>query len=153
MIKYGWMNWEKIVPYKDQLIELEQVLIKKYHYPERDIPMTYSSKSIERLKKHLDSGNTYFWGITDGELLVGYYWAYTMDFLCEKRWVLRSLMIREEYKNRGFGTLAVNEGLKKAKELECYDAVTEYAPMNDKAGKLYSKNCYEISRIEVVKKL
>lgn len=153
MIKYGWMNWDEIKPFKAQLIEMEHRLIQKYHYPNRSIPVSYSRESVDRLERHMESGNTFFWAITDGDTLVGYYWAYIADFLFKKRWVLRSLMINENYKHQGYGKLAVNEGLKKASELGCYDAVTEYVPMNESAGSLYHNSGYEVSRIEVVKKL
>ena len=153
MIEYKWMSWTEIIPFKEQLIELENRLIKEYHYPDREIPFDYSKQSVERLENHLNNGNTFFLGIIDGDILVGYYWAYVTDFLFEKRWVLRSLMIREDYKQQGYGKLAVSEGLKKATQLGCYDAVTEYVPFNESAGMLYKNQGYSVSRIEVVKKL
>lgn len=148
-----WMNWEEISPYKDQLIQMEHTLIKKYHYPERDIPFEYSINSVETLETHLENGNTFFWAMVDDNELIGYYWAYITNFLGKNRWVLRSLMIKESYSGKGVGTTAINEGLKKAKELGCYDSSTEYVPFNEAAKKSYENAGYNISRVEVTKVL
>lgn len=148
-----WRNWEEILPYKEQLIRMEYDLIKKYHYPEREIPIEYVQNSVDKLKMHLEDGNTYFWAITDNDELIGYYWAYTTSFIEKKRWILRSLMIKEKYTGKGIGTTAINEGLKKARELNCYDSSTEYVPFNEAAGKAYEKAGYQVSRIEVTKVL
>lgn len=148
-----WLSWNEIIPYKEELVNLEYELIKEFHYPDREISMDYPSKSVENLKNYLESGTTFFWAALDNTKLAGYYWAYVSEFLGKKRWVLRSLIVKDEYKGLGLGKLAVQEGLIKAKEQGCFDAVTEYVPFNDKAGYLYEKAGYKISRIEVVKNL
>jgi hypothetical protein len=49
--------------------------------------------------------------------------------------------------------LAINEGLKKAKELKCDEAATEYVPWNKTMETLMLKSGYKVTRIEVVKEL
>jgi GNAT superfamily N-acetyltransferase len=149
----GWMTWEQIKPYTEQLAALELTLMVKYHYPDRAIPMSYCESRVAMLEQHLASGNTFFWGVRHEGKLIGYYWAYTAPFIDQKRWVLRSLYITEEHKGEGLGTLAIQEGLKKAVETGCDEAVTEYVPWNEAAAASYKKAGYEITRIEVVKKL
>lgn len=152
-IKTGWMTWEEIEPFKNQLVELEQTLMIKYHYPDRYDGKEYCQNKVDKLKEYLHTGNTYFWGaICNGEL-IGYYWAFTTRFINKKRWCLSSLMIKEEYQHIGLGSMAIREGLKMAKVTACDEAATEYAYWNDRAAKAYREAGYEITRIEVVKRL
>lgn len=152
-LKTGWMDWAMLEPYKSQLVELEFELMIKYHYPDWDIPRAYPEERVEALKEHMEKGNTFFWGVTKGNILVGYYWAYTVPFIDKKRWVLRSLLIQSEFQKHGLGVMAINEGLKKAREVGCDEAVTEYVPWNTSAARTYERAGYKISRIEVVKKI
>lgn len=62
-------------------------------------------------------------------------------------------MFRKDYQSGGLGTTAISEGLKIAVSVGCNEAVTEYIPLNKAAAGAYEKAGYEISRIEVVKKL
>lgn len=148
-----WLSWDEIVPYKEEIINLEYELIKKFHYPDREISINYPQNSVDNLKTYIESKNTFFLAVFDNSKLAGYYWAYVSNFLGKKRWVLRSLFIKDEYRNMGLGKFMVCEGLKKAKEMHCFDSVTEYVPFNEKAGQLYNDAGYKISRIEVVKTL
>lgn len=152
-IKTGWMTWKEIEPYKEQLIDLELVCMTTYHYPDWNIPRLYPEKKVAELEQHLANGNTFFWGATSGDTLIGYYWAYTAQFIDKKRWCLRSTMFREEYQRIGLGTVAILEGLKKAVTVGCDEAVTEYVPNNIAAARVYEKAGYQVSRIEVIKKL
>lgn len=152
-IRTGWMSWDEIKPFQEQLVDLELELMIQYHYPDWDIPRSYPEQKVKELEQHLKDGNTFFWGVVSQGVLVGYYWAYTAPFIDKKRWCLRSLMIRKEYQGMGLGTLANKEGLKKAKSLSCDQAVTEYVPVNGNAARVYEKAGYEIARIEVVKNL
>lgn len=149
----GWMSWDEIRPYKNQIVDLELELMISYHYPDWSIPRSYPEQKVNELEQHLLDGNTYFWGARFNDVLCGYYWAYTMTFINKKRWCLRSLIFRKEFQGYGLGSLAVNEGLSKAIDLECDEAVTEYVPFNVDAAHVYKKAGYMISRIEVVKKL
>lgn len=152
-IKTGWMTWEEIQPYKEQLIDMELELMIRYHYPDWDIPRSYPEQKVGELEQRLRDGNTFFWGAVSQGILVGYYWAYTAPFINKKRWHLRSVMVRKEYQGMGLGETAIREGLQKAKSVGCDDAVTEYVPDNGNAARIYEKAGYEIARIEVVKKL
>lgn len=62
-------------------------------------------------------------------------------------------MFSDSSKGLGLGTLAINEGLRKAKELNCDEAATEYVPWNKPMENLMRQNGYCVSRIEVVKEL
>lgn len=148
-----WMVYEDIEPYKEQLVKMEYELITKYHYPDREISESYPRSRVEALEDYLKSGKTFFWGAVSEEGLIGYYWAYISDFLGKPRWNLRSLMIDSRYQHMGLGRIAMNAGLKKAKECGCYDAATEYVPDNIAAVELYRRMGYAVSRIEVVKKI
>ena len=152
-IKTGWMTWEEIQPYKEQLIDLELELMIQYHYPDWDIPRSYPELKVCELEQHIKNGNTFFWGAVSRGMLMGYYWAYTAPFINKKRWCLRSVIFRKECQGMGLGGMAIREGLQKAKSIGCDEAVTEYVPVNTNAARVYEKAGYEISRIEVVKKL
>lgn len=148
-----WMNWDEISLFKEQIVEMEIDLTKRFHYQDREVDRSYHEARVNLLEQYLKSGNTFFWGVQDGNLLACYNWSYITDFLGKKRWVMRSLMVREGYRSQGFGRMAVEESLKMAIKNECYDAATDYAPFNEKAGALYKKMGYEVTRIELVKKL
>ena len=148
-----WMTWTEIVPYKQQLVDMELDLMHTYHYPDRLIPREYAEGAVDRLEGHLASGNTFFWGVVDGERLLGYYWGYSAMFIDSLRWHTRSVYFREELKGLGFGEKALCAGLEKAKEIGCKDAATEYVPFNKAMASLVNKCGYEITRIEVVTKL
>ena len=152
-IKKQWMSWDDLVPFKNQLIELEVELTQNYHYPDMHIPIEYARDRVNALEQHMKNGNTFFWAVTDGNLLLGYYWAYISKFIDVKRWNLRSLMFRDLVKSQGLGTEAIEIGLKKAKELGCQEAATEYVPWNSKMAILLERHGYRPSRIEVVRKL
>lgn len=150
----GWMDWKDIVPYLDQLIKMEQILAVKYHYPDGWYDINgYCAQRVKALETHLSNGNTYFWGARYKNELIGYYWAYIQQFIDKKRWCLRSLMIKEEYQRQGLGSMAINDGLKKAKSLGCNESSTECAVQNTAAAKAYQRAGYKITRIEFVKRL
>ena len=52
----GWMTWEQIKPYTEQLAALELTLMVKYHYPDRAIPMSYCESRVAMLEQHLAGG-------------------------------------------------------------------------------------------------
>jgi len=148
-----WVTWEELLPYKEQLIDMELDLMIRFHYPDKVISRTYPEIRVERLKDFLKDGSTYLWLATEGDKLVGYYWAYVSTFIDKKRWNLRSIMFLDCAKGKGLGTKAVQEGLKKAKELACDEAATEYVPWNKPMEDLMKKSGYMITRIEVVKEM
>lgn len=152
-IKGRWLTWEELYPYTEQLIDLEVELTQKYHYPEIEIPRSYAKERVKGLEKHMNSGNTFFWAIVEDGCLLGYYWAYISVFIDKKRWNLRSLMFRDSVKGYGYGKIAIEAGLLKAKEMGCYEAATEYVSWNNTIATLLSKFGYNPARIEVVKKL
>ena len=152
-IESKWVTWQEIEPYREQLIDMEYELMVKYHYPERNIPRSYPEKRVANLENAIDSGNTFLWITTDGPLLLGYYCAYISIFIDKRRWNLRSIMFSDSSKGLGLGTLAINEGLRKAKELKCDEAATEYVPWNKPMESLMRQNGYMVSRIEVVRLL
>lgn len=153
MIKSRWITWEELLPYKEQLIDMELELMIKYHYPDKLIPRDYPEQRVNSLEDYLKSGSTFLWVSTEGNKLLGYYWAYTSTFIDKKRWNLRSLMFIDEVQGKGLGSLAVKEGLKKARELDCDESATEYVPWNKIMEELMLKNGYKVTRIEVVKEL
>lgn len=147
----GWMTWEQILPFKEQIIDWELEVMVKYHYPDKSIPREYPESRVNNLKEYLESGNTFFWGaIEDGKLL-GYYWGYISNFLGVMRWNTRSNYISEEARGKGLGQRSYEEALLKAKELGCKEAVSMYASFNKSAAHIYDKLGYDISRIEVIK--
>lgn len=152
-IKTGWFSWDEIIPFKEQLIDMELDLMITYHYPNWDIPRSYPELSVERLKSHLESSNTYFWGAIRNGKLIGYYWGYAAMFIDRKRWNTRSIYFLPEAKGLGLGKMAIEAAHAKAIELGCVEAATEYAPFNASMANLMEKNGYSITRIEVVKNL
>lgn len=152
-IRNRWVSWEELLPYKEQLIDMELVLMIKYHYPNRDIPRSYPESRVNSLQEYLKDGSTFLWISTDGEKLLGYYWAYVSVFINKRRWNLRSIMFVDEAKGKGLGTLAIKEGLNKARELECDEAATEYVPWNTSMESVMRVNGYKVTRVEVVKEL
>lgn len=149
----GWMDWEDIEPFKNQLIELEQILFTKYHYPDWYNGGEYCINHVNKLEQFLANGNTYFWGARRESELIGYYWAYTSQFVDKKRWCLSSLMIKDEYRMFGLGSLAIEEGFKMAKAIGCDEAATQYVSWNEAASRVYQKAGYKVTRYEVVKRL
>ena len=149
----GWMTWEQILPFKDQIIDWELEVMVKYHYPDKCIPREYPESRVNNLKDYLDSGNTFFWGAIENGKLLGYYWGYISDFLGVKRWHTRSNYICEEARGMGLGYKSYEEALIKAKELGCEEAVSMYAAFNEPAAHIYEKLGYDILRIEVIKQI
>lgn len=132
---------------------MELELMIRYHYPDKQIPRSYPEQRVNNLESYLKNGSTFLWMSTEGDKLLGYYWAYVSSFIDKKRWNLRSIMFLDEAKGRGLGTLAVKEGLKMARLLECDEAATEYVPWNKTMETIMMKSGYKVTRIEVVKEL
>lgn len=153
MIESRWVSWEELLPFKEQLIDMELELMIRYHYPDKQIPRSYPEQRVNNLESYLKNGSTFLWMSTEGDKLLGYYWAYVSSFIDKKRWNLRSIMFLDEAKGRGLGTLAVEEGLKMARLLECDEAATEYVPWNKTMENVMMKSGYKVTRIEVVKEL
>ena len=153
MIESRWVSWEELLPFKEQLIDMELELMIRYHYPDKQIPRSYPEQRVNSLESYLKNGSTFLWMSTEGDKLLGYYWAYISSFIDKKRWNLRSIMFLDEAKGRGLGTLAVKEGLKMARLLECDEAATEYVPWNKTMEAVMMKSGYKVTRIEVVKEL
>lgn len=101
-IKIGWMTWEEIEPFKEHMIDMELDLMITYHYPEWAIPRSYPEGSVERLKSHIESGNTFFWGAGGEGKILGYYWGYVAPFINKKRWNTRAIYFSSEAKGIGW---------------------------------------------------
>ena len=41
MIESRWVSWEELLPFREQLIDMELELMTKYHYPNKIIPRSY----------------------------------------------------------------------------------------------------------------
>ncbi|WP_165157805.1 GNAT family N-acetyltransferase [Parabacteroides sp. ZJ-118] len=149
----GWMTWEQIVPFKEQLIDWELEVMVKYHYPDKKISRDYPASRVENLKSYLESGNTFFWGAIKDNRLLGYYWAYVTDFLGYKRWQSRSSYTCENARGNGISKKAHQAAIEKALEIGCDEAVSSYAHFNRTMAHIYENLGYEPSRIEIVKKL
>lgn len=149
----GYMTWEQIEPYKEQIIDMELTEMIDYHYPDWDIPRSYPEQKVAELQQHLADGNTYFWGAIYRGKLLGYRWAYVTTFIDHLRWIGRSSMFVPEARGLGLATKVYQEEIQKAIDLGCADMATMYAPSNKVIEHMFQKNGYEVSRIEVVKKL
>lgn len=149
----GWMSWEQIIPFKEQIIDWELEVIIKHHYPEMKIPRSFCEEKVADLEYHLGKGNTFFWGAIEKGVLIGYYWGYTSEFLFEKRWNEHSSYLSEIARGRGLGIKAKKEALEKAISCYCVKSVSMYAPFNEIQSHIYQKLGFEVSRIEVTKKL
>lgn len=149
----SWMSWKDLQPYKEQLIDLELELIMKYHYPEKKIPRNFVEDKVNNLENYLEKGNTFFWGVIQNDILVGYYWAYVSMFINIKRWEIRSVMFRDNFQHKGLGNIALEEGHKKALALGCDEEATAYAAWNVTAGNYYKNQGFKTTRIEIVKRL
>lgn len=149
----GWMNWKQIEPYIEEITDWEQEVIIKYHYPDRDIPRSFSKERVLKLEQYLETEETFFWGAKYQDKLLGYYWGYISEFLFEKTWNARSSFLTEEARGKGLGYLAKVMALEKAYETGCKKAKSMYAPFNKTQQHIYNKLGYDISRIEVTKKL
>ena len=152
-IETKWLTWDEILPFKEQIIDMELDSMINYHYPDWNIPRSYPEERVNRLKQHLESGNTFFWAAFKGRKLFGYYWGYASQFIDKKRWNTRSIYFLPEVKGFGFGSKAIEEAHKKAIEIGCDEAATEYVPWNKPMAQMLEKYGYMPSRIEVVKKL
>ena len=152
-IQYDWMKWEDILPYKEQLIQLEHELMIRYHYPDKIISVDYPSSRVENLKEHVMSGNTFFWAACRGNELLGYMWCYTSPFIDIKRWNIRSIMFKSSAQSLGLGHIALEEGERKALEIGCTEICTEYVPFNDHMAHVMEREGFEVTRVEVVKRL
>lgn len=149
-LQCGWMTWEQILPYKEQLIDMELDCMIAFHYPEMAIPRSYPAQKADELEQHLASGNTYFWGVRSAETLYGYYWGYTSRFIDYLRWHTRSVYFRPEARNRGYGTRAQKAACEKAAELGCKDISTMYAAQNSVMAHTMEKLGFRVTRIETV---
>lgn len=152
-IRYGWMKWEDILPYKEQLKQLEHELMIRYHYPDKAIPFTYPSSRVENLAMYLTSGETFFWAVCRGNELLGYMWCYISSFIDVKRWNIRSIMFKTSVQSLGLGHLALKEGEKKAIEMNCTEISTEYVPFNNHMAHVMEREGFEKTRVEVVKRI
>lgn len=153
MMWTGWMTWEQIAPFKEQIIDWELEVMIKYHYPDMNISRDYPASRVDNLQDYLANGNTFFWGAVENGQLLGYYWGYISDFLDVKRWHTRSNYVCSQARGKGLGQLSYESAIKKAKELGCAEAVSMYASFNEVAAHIYEKLGYEKLRIEVIKKL
>ena len=149
----GWMTWEQILPFKEQIIDWELEVMVKYHYPDKSIPREYPESRVNNLKDYIESGNTFFWGAIENGKLLGYYWGYVSDFLYERTWHSRSSYISEEARGKGLGLMSKEMALEKAKELNCVKFVAMYASFNTTNKHIYEKLGFSVSRIEVMKKI
>ena len=149
----GWMTWDEILPYKEQIIDWEMEVTIKYHYPDRTIPREFFEGKVNALESYLKSGNTFFWGATSNGELLGYYWGYIADFLFEKTWYERSSYMSENSRGLGLGMKAKLAALDMAKEKGCVKSESMYAPFNEAQAHIYDKLGFHVSRIEVVKKI
>lgn len=149
-LQIGWMSWEQILPFKEQLIDMELDCMIAFHYPDMAIPRSYPAQKADELEQHLASGNTYFWGVRSRERLLGYYWGYTTRFIDFLRWHTRSVYFLPEARNRGFGTEALKAACEKAAELGCKDISTMYAAQNKTMAHTLEKLGFKTTRIETV---
>lgn len=150
-LKYGWMNWEEIAPFRNQLVDMELDLMITYHYPDWDIPRSYVKTHVDSLKQYIANGNTYFWGVWDDKYLYGYFWGYVSAFIDKSRWNNRSTYFKEELKGKGYSALGMEASIRKAKEVGCDQIVTHYAAFNGRMGAFLKKYNFLPMRVEMVR--
>ncbi len=146
-------EWSDIDRYLSQIIDMQLENIYKYHYPEKKPNKNYVKGKIFELKKHLENGNTYFIGAAKGDRLYGYIWCYESIFIDEKRLHINSLFVCKEVRRTGLGQLLMSEVKRIAISNNCDSIGTHNAVFNTAAGKFYSKNGFNPTRIEMVWKL
>ena len=149
----GWMTWEQIEPYKEQIIDMEYDSMVTWHYPDWDLPRGFTEEKITGLQQHLANGNTWFWGAVYRGKLLGYRWAYVGTFINRRRWTGNSIVFIPEARGLGLGAMAMMAEEKKARELGCDDMETMYAAFNKASARMHEKAGYRPKRIEVVKEL
>lgn len=149
----GWMSWEEIAPFREQLIEMELDLMITYHNPDWDIPRAYVEEHVDALEHYIASGNTFFWGVHDRVKLYGYMWGYTAPFIDKLRWNIRSVYFQDELRGGGFASLGVEETLKKADEMGCDQMSTHYAVFNDRMKGFLEKYDFAPTRMEMVREI
>lgn len=146
-------EWVDIDKYLDQIIDMQLENIYKFHYPERKPNRDYVKRKILELEQHLQNNNTYFIGASKDDKLYGYIWCYEALFIDEKRMFVNSLFICKNARKAGLGQLLINEAKKIAISNECRSIATHYSSFNKVAGKFYSNNGFESTRIEMVYKI
>lgn len=152
-VQSGWMTWEQIAPYQEQLIDMELDCMITYHYPDWKIPRSYPEQKVAELEQHLQSGNTFFWGVWQGTELLGFYWGYMTTFIDHLRWHTRSMYFVPKARGLGLGTQAHIEACRKAKALGCKDISTMYAAQNEVMAHNMAKLGFAVTRTETVRDL
>ncbi len=73
-----------------------------------------------------------------------------LNLQMKKRMSIKSLFICEEARRTGLGQLLMNKAKEIAINDGCNSIGTHYASFNTAAGKFYSKNGFESTRVEMV---
>ena len=62
-------------------------------------------------------------------------------------------MFKSSAQSLGLGHIALEEGERKALEIGCTEICTEYVPFNDNMAHVMEREGFEVTRVEVVKRL
>lgn len=134
----------------EQIVDMQFVNITKYHYPHKEISREYVENKISELKKHLETGNTYFIAVITEETILGFIWGYESMFIDEKRMNINSMFVVKQARSLGLGKLLMNRLKMRASKNGCVSISTHYAAFNQNAGRFYDEQDFKKTRIEVM---
>ncbi len=146
------LNREQCLKFKERLTRFYYSNINSCSYMSS---FTYkdAEQKINGLIEHVSNGSAIVYGVFDGEVLIGYVWAYEHSFREEIRIYVNEIHVDEAYRNRGIGKQLLLAIECMAKE-RGYGALYIHAEgNNDGAIRLYQNEGYEIERIQLRKEL
>jgi len=112
-----------------------------------------AEKKIYEMIEYIAANKAICYGLFDGNLLVGYIWAYYNRFRDENRVYISEIRVIEEYRGKGYGEKLINCVEKEAKGLNVNAMYIHAEAMNEGAIRLYKRIGFEPERIQLRKEI
>lgn len=149
----------KIMLLNEENILENEKQICKYMTDNYKINLNYSLRE-EELKKlindiiyYIKNNSAYILGVFEEKKLLGFLWSYEHNYFNEKRLHINHIIIGEEYRNKGIGSILIN----KIEELAIEKGILKIdllaTKSNEYVVKFYEKHGYFTERLKMCKQV
>ena len=108
---------------------------------------------IRSMIAHMADGSAIVYGVFDGTALLGYLWAYEVQFREERRIYISEVHVDERLRGKGFGTLLLEAAEAEAKERGIRALYIHTEANNAGAIRLYERFGFQMERVQLRKPL
>lgn len=125
----------------------------RINFPDLELSSCISDDGYINMLRFQKDGSAILIGAFIGMNIIGFLWAYSREFLGEKRLHIAHVIISDVNRSMGIGGKLLNSLEKIAKEMNIKKIELITSNANKEAIKFYQKNNFDVTRVQLEKEL